>query len=434
MKKLLLSLFLGLYFTSSMGSHLMGGQITARNLGGLTYEVTLTLYRDTLGIPMYATALVYYFDSLSMPLMVRTVPVGAPTSIGNGVEKYSYVDTVTFPNAGTFRAHFYDCCRNAAILNIGSGAGTGNLYLDNIIYADSTNSSPIFLNDPITIAQDSVPFSYNPSPFDIDGDSLSWTMDIPMDYIVGSPTGIPFPIYYLPPSDTANPFTLNPVTGEITFTPVAIGNFQISVKAIEYRNGVAIGSIRRDMQLIVIPSPNTPIIVSATPNIYRLSPNSNTTAAPTYVNPGQHLQFLFDAYNYDNGPIVTTVSGTAFLAPTPAVVTSNNPYSNFGFFTNTHTIIDWYPTQADVRSTPYNIIFRCADFYGPYKFYNDHTYAVYVTNSPLGINDPNSPDNNPAILIKTCDILGREVPSDSKGLVIRMYSDGSAKKVFVVED
>ena len=138
--------------------------------------------------------------------------------------------------------------------------------------------------------------------------------------------------------------------------------------------------------------------------------------------------------NYDNGPIETTLSGTAFLASTPAIVTSNNPYASFGFFTNTHTIIDWYPTQADVRSTPYNIIFRVADFYGPYKFYNDHTYAVYVTNGVTGINDPLAPGINNATLVKTCDVLGREVSKDTKGLVLRMYSDGSVKKVYVIED
>lgn len=427
MKKLLLILTCLLSFINTQASHLMGGQITSRNIGGLTYEVTLTLYRDTLGIPMYQTANVEYYDN-SLLLMVRTVLVGPAISIGNGVEKYQYVDTVTFPYSGSFRIQFYDCCRNGSILNIGAGAGSGYLYLDNILSVDSLNSSPIFLNDPITVAQDSVPFSYNPSPFDIDGDSLSWIMDIPMDYIQGTTMGQPFPVYFLPPSDVSNPFTLNPVTGEITFTPIMVGNFQISVKAIEYRNGVVIGSIRRDMQLIVLPSQNTPIIVSATPNVNRVMPNA--TSVPIVVHPGEHLQFLFDTFNYDNGPIETTIGGTAFLASTPAIITSNNPYSSFGIFTNTHTIIDWYPTQADVRVNPYNIIFRVADFYGPFKFYNDHTYAIYVSNGTTGIEEPINSNEN-VTLVKTCDVLGRNVTKNTKGLVIRIYSDGSTQKTYV---
>ena len=86
MRKLLLLIFCFFSLLTAKASHLMGGQITSRNIGGLTYEVTLTLYRDTLGIPMYTTANVEYFDSLSMPLMVRVVPMGPPTAIGNGVE------------------------------------------------------------------------------------------------------------------------------------------------------------------------------------------------------------------------------------------------------------------------------------------------------------------------------------------------------------
>ena len=63
MKKLIL-LFAFVFTTIQMqASHLMGGQMTSKNIGGLTYEVTLTLYRDTLGIPMYQTETINYLDS-----------------------------------------------------------------------------------------------------------------------------------------------------------------------------------------------------------------------------------------------------------------------------------------------------------------------------------------------------------------------------------
>ena len=32
--------------------------------------------------------------------------------------------------------------------------------------------------------------------------------------------------------------------------------------------------------------------------------------------------------------------------------------------------------------------------------------------------------------VKTVNIMGQEVPSDSKGLVIKIYSDGSSEKVY----
>lgn len=437
MKKILLALTLIITSLQSNASHLMGGQITARNILGLTYEVTLTLYRDTLGIPISGVAQIDFIDGVTGAPMsgLSLYPVYQPmVSMGNGVEKYAYIDTVTFPYAGSFIAYFSTCCRNASILNLPQ-PDTRSMFLDAMIWADSTNSTPEFLNDPITLAQDSVPFSYNPAPFDIDGDSLVWIMDIPMDVNTSSlGSGIPILPYVLPPSDTANPFTLNATTGEITFTPIVIGNFQISVKAVEYRNGQPIGYIRRDMQLIVVPSPNAPIVVNAVPNVNRLSSASpSAQTAPIYVNPGQHLSFLFETLNPDNGMIEVNLSGDAFVANTPAQITSNSPYASNGTTSYTSTTVDWYPTQNEVRNQPYSLIFRVADFYGPYKFYSDYTYAVYVTNGTTGIVDPSALPIK-AALIKTCDIMGRVIANDTKGLVIRMYSDGTAKKVFVMED
>ena len=436
MKKAFLLLTFTLLSFSSFSSHLMGGQITARNIGGLTYEITLTQYRDTLGIPISPGAQVDFMDAVTNIQLVRLTiyPTCQPAiGMGNGVEKYIYIDTVTFPYAGSFIAFYSTCCRNSAILNLPQ-PDTRYLFLDALIWADSTNSSPVFLNDPITIAQDSVPFSYNPAPFDIDGDSLQWQMDIPMDVNISS-VGIGLPIlpYSLPPSDPSNPFALNPNTGEITFTPIAIGNFQISLKAIEYRNGLPVGYIRRDMQLIVLPSPNAPIVVNAVPNVNRFSTGSpSTQSAPVYVNPGQHLSFLFETLNPDNGMIEVTLNGDAFNANTPAMVTSNPPYISNGSTSSTSTIVDWYPSQSEVRSQPYSLIFRVADFYGPFKFYNDYTFPIVVTNNPTGLGD--SPiSSTDTTLIKTIDVLGRTIENNSKGVIIRLYSNGTAKKYHVME-
>jgi hypothetical protein len=433
MKKALLLLSFSLLSLTSFASHLMGGQITARNIGGLTYEITLTLYRDTLGIPISPGAQIDFLDAntgVQMPGL-SIFPNNQPAiSLGNGVEKYIHIDTLTFPYAGSFKAYYSTCCRNSAILNLPQ-PDSKSLFLDALIWADPTNSSPEFLNDPITIAQDSVPFSYNPTPFDADGDSLSWIMDIPMDFLSGG--GFPITPYFLPPSDISNPFTLNPNSGEITFTPIAIGNFQISVKAIEYRNGQPIGYIRRDMQLIVLPSPNAPIVVNATPSVNRLSnPTNNIQSSPIQVQPGQHLSFVFETTNPDNGAIDVAVSGDALLATTPAAITSNPPFTSNGTVSSTTTVIDWYPTQAEVRSQPYMLIFRVGDYYGPNIFSTDYTYLVSVTNNPTGIGESPGIQNEKTI-ISTCDVLGREVDENASGLIICKYSDGTAKKYYIVK-
>jgi len=423
MKKLLLILLLCILGIQTQASHLMGGQITSKNIGGLTYEITLTLYRDTLGIPMSATQIIAYTDSTgnyvnTFPSHTINYDSSLTTNIGNGVERYVFKDTVTFPYVGKFRAEMENCCRNAAILNL-PNPSQNSLWLDVDITADPSNSSPVFLNEPITVAQLNQPFSYNPLPFDVDGDSLSWQLDVPMDYFTNT-VGLPIPGYVLPPSDTLAPFSIDPLTGEITFIPIVVGNFQVSVKAIEWRNGIQIGYIRRDMQLLVVPSSNMPVNVQAGYSVQR-----NTTN-PIYVNVGETLTFHLDAFNIDNGPVSVTTAGSALLNTTAtsnsAAVSNNEIISTF----------NWTPTLNEVNDAPYYLSFRIGDYSAPYTFYNDYTFRIIVTNSTTGLNDVISPKKE-VFLVKTVDILGREMKEESSGFKIQYYSDGTTKKIYSVK-
>src|SRR5437868_533075 len=100
-----------------IGSHLMGGQITARNIGGLTYEITETVYRDTVGIPI-GTAVLFSFNDLANTWSYAdSASVSPAVAMGNGIEQYQYIDTLTFPSTGDYEVSTNVCCRNAAIQN-----------------------------------------------------------------------------------------------------------------------------------------------------------------------------------------------------------------------------------------------------------------------------------------------------------------------------
>jgi hypothetical protein len=51
MKTLLTTLFVSFFSLSALSTHIMGGEIIAENNGGNNYNVLLTIYRDTIGIP-----------------------------------------------------------------------------------------------------------------------------------------------------------------------------------------------------------------------------------------------------------------------------------------------------------------------------------------------------------------------------------------------
>ena len=92
----------------------MGGQITAAWLGtGYDYQVTMTLYRDSVGIPMYANETINVSaDTIAgMNPNIFSVSVPPAVNFGNGVEEYTYQLNVAFPAPGDYIVYWNNCCR-----------------------------------------------------------------------------------------------------------------------------------------------------------------------------------------------------------------------------------------------------------------------------------------------------------------------------------
>ncbi len=364
MKKLLLLLAGVIAMNNCFASHLMGGQMTARNIGGLTYEITLTEYRDTVGIPMYDSTYFNFLEVGGTWTALHKVGHTGAIVFGNGVEEYTYIDTITFPNGGNFNIYSEDCCRNCAIINLSNPCGE-SFHLGTNVWVDPTNSTPVFLNPPITLAQLQVPFNYNPMPFDADGDSIVWSVDTPLTAIATYVQG-----WVVPSADALSPFTMDPLTGEVSFLPNLQGYFVASFLVSEYRNGVKIGEIRRDMQIIVVPSFNNPPVISSNSNNFPFSGKSYTIA------PGSSFNLTVSIYDADAQPVaVNSVGEPLILASNPATV---------GITTNGNTTtasVNWTPNASQVRVLPYILALRVADTYGSNVFYNDISFALRVGNA-----------------------------------------------------
>ena len=175
------------------------------------------------------------------------------------------------------------------------------------------------------------------------------------------------------------------------------------------------------MQLLVVPNSNTPVQVMVNTSVQR-----NTTN-PIYVNVGESLTFEMTTYNLDGGAVTVNGGGSIFLLTNPATIVSNTPTQN-GY----NTIVTWTPTLNEVSNTPYYLSFRVGDYSFPYTFYNDYTFRIVVTNSTTGLNDVISPKKE-VFLVKTIDIMGREINEDASGLKILCYSDGTTKKIYSVK-
>ena len=356
-------------------THLMGGEITVQDLGNQEFQVNLIVYRDTLGIPMATTAFIN-FDGPNGASFSISIPYDSVIS-GNllpmypyGVEVYYFTDTVTLAGNGKWEIFWSDCCRNNAILNLSSPLTESmTLYTSLVTDTTTTNSTPFFLVPAAIFLPQNTPWQYNPLPFDPDGDSLHWSIDQPLN-----DTGLYCLGYVTPSSSATNVFSIDPITGTISWTADLIGNFVASILVDQYRNGVWMGEIRRDMQFIV---------VSASPG-YPLW--SNLSTLPTDINSNY-------AFNLTEGApfkleLIATHSDptrTVFMEAYSEVF--QLPLSNATF---TETInppettgeFNWIPKAGDLRDKTYQVVFRISDG----LFTDDRTVLLNV-NTPLAINE-----------------------------------------------
>lgn len=376
MKKLLLVTVVALLsLTGARASHMMGGQITVQHLSALDYIIKYTGYRDITGIPIATIAIINFIDSSSGNTFTASItydPANVITLVP-GVQQYEYVDTVTFPAAGNWYASYEECCRNCAILNMSNPCFESHHFYTHVLI-DSLNSTPYFLNPPIVIAQQNTPFYYNPLPFDADGDSIAWQLDVPL-----SMAGMPVAGYSLPPSDTLVPFNMDPITGDITFLPNTLGNFQVSVRVMEYRNGVQIGEISRDMQIIVVPSGNSPALITVSSNQFPFGGKTYTIA------PGAAFSMTMSVIDPDNQTLACTGAGEPFLlANNPAMLSVSNAASSLS------AVISWTPDASQQREKPYIIGLRVAEPFAPFIFQSDISFNLKVGVSTTGLGENNA--------------------------------------------
>jgi hypothetical protein len=434
MKKLLSALILFCCTYQAGASHLMGGEITARQVSGTDYLVTLKYYRDVIGIPMDTSQFVHVYDDLgnmidmdpSTPSVIDGVQLAYDTVLSAQllpgypyqVEAYLFRDVISFPSAGEFKIVKAHCCRNAALINIQNSASE-NMYISTnvTVFASQSNSTPDFLAPPVIWLPAYTPWQYNPVPFDSDGDSLAWSLYVPLST---GPTDIPQPtanpvIFHtdlVAFSDASGPFSLDPQSGVISWVANTLGNFQAAVLIEEYRNGVKIGEVMRDMQFIVTSTSNPPSIT----NIDTIAPQDVNGYRQLNLTAGQPYQANLRVNN-PGGPVWATelflfAYGGPMIAPTnPATLTTaatGNGHEIEGVF-------NWTPDNAAADLSPFILNFRSTDGLLNY----DETIIVNVQHSSTGIEDPISANTvnvypNPGNGVFTISLEGRQPKTTAK--------------------
>lgn len=344
-------------------THGMGADITYQCVAPGNYLVTLTFFRDCAGI-IPATTEVVTVSSFTCGVsttLTLTQPgtspidvtpicpslvsacVGGANASNFGIQQYTYQGLLTLPVGcgDDWVLGWSNCCRNFAISTLNT-PGNQSMYvaaeLDNTL--NPCNNSPIFNNIPTPIVCVNQPVVYNHGVTDPDGDSLVFSLancfqdaGIPVGYAVG--------FNAVTPLATAGGISINPQTGEITFTPDQLQIGVICVRVEEYRNGVKIGETVRDMQFSVTNCNNTPPVATG------VNGNSGQFALDICV--GANSCFDIQMSDPDGDLVFVTwnggIPGGTFSA------TGNGSLTPTGTFC-------WTPTANDVGSHFFTVTVR----------------------------------------------------------------------------
>ncbi len=408
---LLIFMFGFLPVERSEATHLMGGELTYMYSGSQNgvnfYDVRLIIYRycdstivtapldQTMFLGIYIPAgsdLAWY--ATENLLLVGSDFINAP-AMGNGcnfttsacIEKGEYIVTIMLPDTTTpFHLFVERCCRNGNIINLANPGQTG-MSFSATIPAGIINSSPQItdVSVPYVCSGDSTSIINN--AFDPDGDSLAYSFVIPYNGNSSTSIAAPDPAidnnpYILP----INPITYNagyafpsflgaggsasidPVTGLTNYVFPLQGFYVAAIEISEYRNGVLISSIRRDLQFIsVVCQPNF------SPNFI---PSANGTAYS--IPEGQLLCFNVDFADADGDSIHMIASGP--LLDTNMVNPAGTFTAGWGSGNATSTFC-WRPVCGMARPAPYQFSVSATDDGCPPKTTNV-IFSIFVTNSP----------------------------------------------------
>lgn len=376
-------------------SHALGAEITYECLGGNQYRIRLVFYRDCAGISAPTSPVVNITgcgnQNVTMTLQPATqygppfsgylapyeLPVYcAASNCSNGsnpgIQEYVYTAVVTLNPCANWTISYDLCCRSAAINTI-SGPGNQDIFVSAFLnnLAAPCNNSPQFdfpargflcinqLNQIVATATDP------------DGDVLVYSLYTPW-HDPGS--SVTYTGGYNPNNPLNNTqYTFN--NGVIDVFPTTQQITVIGVMVEEYRNGVLIGRIVRDMQVRVVTNcPQNPGSTWDTNGDGVMDPVEYVICAGSTVNIDIFINNTVPGKIYTlNMDNTADFAGATFnTTPDPA-----NPNSVVGHFT-------WTPSAADLGQT-FSLLFTAFDNNCPIVGYSNFVYQMTLTGLDLQV-------------------------------------------------
>lgn len=285
MKQLLPKLFIILLFINLQEASAQtpyAAEISYRNVAPNRYAIQLEVFRQCSSTPPVNQLNINYQSTTcainnSITLQQRSViditstcPTGGNLcATGQGLIHCIYSDTLNLMQCSDWIFSYSECCRDSNTTNIQSPDTTAIYTQTTLDNSTQENSSVLFTGNGYHPSCIGSQIFYPPHAYDIDGDSLSFSLIAalgtdgnPLTYTPGfaSMHNGPDPIY------------INPYTGEIIHTPTMLTKPVFAIQVDEFRNGVLIASSYKDITFSIHNCLN-----SSNPFLGFIALNSNQT-------------------------------------------------------------------------------------------------------------------------------------------------------------
>ena len=358
MRKLLCIGIILLLALNGWATHQRAAEITYLWKGGNTYEFTLTCYTYSPSLAgLQRDSLLMLWGDGSADYVPRVVF----QNLGDDYTLNVYRMNHTFAAAGTYVINMEDPDRNYGVINVPNSVNVPMYIESELVISPFTgyNSSPQLLNAPVDKGCVGKPFYHNPSAYDPDGDSLSYRL-VPCKGTGGEDV----PGYFYPQATSY--FDIDPVTGELQWeNPLLQGEYNVAILIEEWRHGVKVGSVIRDMQILITScNNNNPIIDCPT---------------ELCVTAGAPLEFTISGSDPDDDQVTLSASGGPFeVSTSPATL---NPQSATA--QHPSMVFHWNTQCEHIRKTPYQVVVEAKDNSFPIPLSNFKTISINVIGPPV---------------------------------------------------
>lgn len=350
---------------SLYATHNRAGEITYKQISDLTYRITVTTYtypgeQNKVLCPdlvAFRRSLYVQFGDGTQAEVLRVKQDLLPDCY----ERNTYTYDHTYPGPGTYQIFVEDPNRNRDVKNIPNSVNVVFSVKSILIINPSIgrNSAPVLLNPPIDKAALGYTFIHNPAAFDPDGDSLSYKLAVCTGEGGKEIEGYTFPSF----SDS---LVVNERTGDLIWAaPTEIGKYNVAMTIEEWRSGVRIGRIQRDMQIEVYESSNKPPVI--------------TGEGKFCVVAGETFRTEIRATDPNGDQINLKESGGPFsLDVNPAVFRQvvHSPGTALGTIT-------WKTDCNLVRKQPYLMIIKAKDTLNELQLIDSKNIEVFIQSPPV---------------------------------------------------